>query len=179
MSALHPLVAEVAERQHRLLRIIYAALAGLLLAALATTLLLDPPALDLDVPSLGDPFAWITWSLLCFAGILLGVCLPFVRSRLLAVARVQTADRRLLQAAGLPEDIDPTIGRQALYLTRFTAGMVLSWGLGAAVGLYGLVARMLGANALATGVFFALSALTLALLPPDRRRLERALASLL
>jgi len=170
-ASLHPLVVEVADRQFSALKGIYLVLAGLLLAILVTTIILGAP-----FDSGGSAGLWWIEALLAgLSVLLLGLVMPLARRRFMGTDRLQKASAEDLQAAGLPAGIDLRICRQALYLTRYTAGCVITWGLCSAVGLYGLVARMMGAGALETGLFFALAAFAMALLPPDRARLTAAL----
>jgi hypothetical protein len=80
---------------------------------------------------------------------------------------VEAADPAQLKAWGLPDHVlQVSVGRQAVYLTRYTAGSVLSWGLCASVGLYGLVARMLGAPGLLAASFLAATVAVMVLLAP-------------
>jgi hypothetical protein len=173
MSALHPRVAEVAAGQLRTLRGIYIGLGGLILAILIATLVLGAP-----LRGGAEGTWWIELALGLLSLLLLGLLLPLLRRRLLGTARLQRLDAAALERLGLPAELDRRIGRQAVYLTRYTAGCVVSWGLCAAVALYGLVVRMLGAGAWETGGFFALAVFVLALLPPQRQRLFAALESL-
>jgi len=167
-SGLHPIVLQVAERQLRALGLIRLGLGGLTLAMLASALLLGAP-LDAGL-GLAAP-GWLEGGLLGLGALLLAGAVPFSRRRLLAPRRVQAADRAQLEVWGLPKDVPLRVGRQAVYLTRYTAGCVVGWGLGSAVGLYGLMAGLLGASAWVTGLLFAAAVFTLVLLPADRARL--------
>jgi hypothetical protein len=160
---MHPLVTQVAQRQLRSLRFIYGAMlimaAGLLLAAL----LLGPP----------EEFAWgvggFATAELVLGGIvlvLLAVAVPLTWGRLASPARVLAADRAQLVRWGLPAELDPAVGRQAVFLTRYSAGCVIAWGLCVSVDLYGLLARLLGGAAWLVGLFFAASTFALLLLTP-------------
>ena len=151
---MNPVVAEVIEKQIKSLKWIYGVMVFTVLGTFAVTLLLGAPA----GPG-GDSgiLLWTQLGLGAFGAVLLGLILPITRARLLDPVRVKNAPEDKLAAWGLPKSIDPQIGRQAVYLTRYTAGCVISWGLAAACGLYGLVARMLGSSPLTAG---------LVLLPP-------------
>ena len=174
-AGLHPLVEQVAARQLATLKIIYLVLGGLVMAVLVVTLVLGDP--------LGpDASAGLWWLEALLAGmslILLALVVPLARRRLLGTARLRDADAQELARVGLPEGLDLRIGRQAIYLTRYTAGCVISWGLCVAVALYGLVARMMGASGLQAGLFFAAAAFVLILLPPQRARMRSALEEFL
>lgn len=174
-QALHPLVEQVAERQLASLKIIYCVLAGLLVAILIVTLVLGDPL----GPDLAAEVVWLEATLAGLSLLLLALVVPLSRRKMLATDRLRRADPQELTRVGLPEGIDPRIGRQAVYLTRYTAGCVISWGLCVSVGLYGLVARMMGSTGLVTGAFFAASAFVLLLLPPQRDRMFSALAEFL
>jgi len=163
-------VLQVTERQLRSLGLIRLGLGGLTLAMLASALLLGAPL----AAGLGAP-GWLEAGLGGLALVLLAGAVPLARRRLLAPARVLLADRAQLEAWGLPADVPLRVGRQAVYLTRYTAGCVVAWGLGSAVGLYGLLAGLLGASPWVTGSLFAGAAFTLVLLPPERARLLSAL----
>jgi len=165
---LHVLVRQVAERQLHALGLIRLGLGGLTLVMLASALVLGAP-LDAGL-GLGAPL-WLEGGLVGLGALLLAVAVPLSRRRLLAPARVQAADREQLEAWGLPKDVPLRVGRQAVFLTRYTAGCVVAWGLASAVGLYGLMAGLLGASAWVTGVLFAAAAFTLVLLPAERARL--------
>ncbi len=172
--AIHPLVEQVAERQLRSLKIIYGVLGLLLAAILVVTLVLGDP--------LGPQAADMLWLEAALAGLsllLLALVVPLTRRKMLSTGRLKRADPKELTQVGLPEGIDPRIGRQAVYLTRYTAGCVITWGLCVSVGLYGLVARMMGSSGLVTGGFFAAAAFVLLLLPPQRGRMFSALAEFL
>jgi hypothetical protein len=172
-ASLHPLVSEVSQRQFKTLKLIYLVLTILLMAILVVTLVLGSP---MDSSSMGG-LLWLEALLAGLSLAMLGLLIPLARKRLLSTERLAKATEQELSSAGLPEGIDPRIGRQAVYLTRYTAGCVITWGLCTAVGMYGLVARMMGAGALETGGFFAVATFVLVLLPPDRCKLNSALES--
>ena len=113
------------------------------------------------------------------AALLLFALLPWLRLRMLSPARVMRADREQLARWGLPEELPLRLGRPAVYLTRYTAGCVLSWGLSVAVALYGLVASMLGARPLIAGLLFAAATFFLLLLPPAGNKLRVQLKRML
>ena len=160
---MNPIVAEVVEKQIKSMKWIYGVMAFTVLATFVITLLLDTPdAAGADSGIL----LWTQLGLGVFAALLLGLILPITRARLLNPNRIKNASEEKLASWGLPKNIDPQIGRQAVYLTRYTAGSVISWGLAAATGLYGLVARMLGSTALVSGLFLATAVFVLVLLPP-------------
>ncbi|MBN2496561.1 MAG: hypothetical protein JXR96_18350 [Deltaproteobacteria bacterium] len=172
-EGLHPVVAEVLAHQLRSLRWIYGIMAALLAAIVLVAVLIGPP--------MGAEHGrrwWIEAGLAALAACLLAVVLPLSRRRLLRPERVLRAGRQQLTGWGLPEDIDLRLGRQAVYLTRYSAGCVLSWGLAAAVALYGLVALMLGTSMYFAGAYFAAATFVLVLLPPERRRLDAAMLSI-
>jgi hypothetical protein len=160
---MNPVVAEVVEKQIKSLKWIYAVMAVTVLGTFAVTLVLGSPAGD---GSESGILLWTQLGLGVFGALLLGLLLPIVRARLLNPDRVRNATGEQLANWGLPENIDPQIGRQAVYLTRYTAGSVITWGLAAATGLYGLVARMLGSTPLVSGLFLAAAVFVLVLLPP-------------
>jgi hypothetical protein len=83
-----------------------------------------------------------------------------------------------MTAWGVPEEVETNLGRQAVFLTRYTAGCVIAWGLGASVGLYGLVVRMLGASAPVAGAFLAASVFVTFLLPPRANWVSEVVRSL-
>lgn len=157
------IVAEVVEKQIKSLKWIYAVMSATVLATLIVTLVLDSPA---EAASENRLLLWTQLGLGIFGALLLGLLLPIARSRLLNPDRVRNASAEQLASWGLPENLDPQIGRQAVYLTRYTAGSVVSWGLAAATGLYGLVARMLGSTTIIAALFLAAAVFVLLLLPP-------------
>jgi hypothetical protein len=112
------------------------------------------------------------------AGALLVVVVPLVRRRLLSPERVRSAEPETFKSWGLPEDIPPAIARPAIFLTRYTAGCVVTWGLAAAVGLYGLVARLLGAPSVLAGALLAAGVFVLLLLPPRKAWVRQQVESL-
>jgi hypothetical protein len=173
-AGLHPLVRQVTERQLRSLGFIRLGLGALTLAMLASALWLGAP-LDAGL-GLGAP-GWLEAGLGGFGLALLAGVVPLARRRLLDPARVQAAGAAQLEAWGLPPDVPLRVGRQAVYLTRYTAGCVVAWGLASAVGLYGLMAGLLGASVWVTGALFAAAAFTQVLLPPERARLVATLES--
>jgi hypothetical protein len=160
---MNPIVAEVVDKQIKSLKWIYAVMSVTVLGTFLVTLLLDSPA---DPGSGTNILLWTQLGLGVFGALLLGLILPIARARLLNPDRVKNASDEQLATWGLPKNIDPQIGRQAVYLTRYTAGSVISWGLSAATGLYGLVARMLGSTPLISGLFIAAAVFVLVLLPP-------------
>ena len=160
---MNPIVAEVVEKQVRSLKWIYAVMTATVVATLVITFILDSPA---EAASDSGILLWTQVGLAVFAALLLAVILPLARSRLLNPDRVRNAPADQLSKWGLPENINPQIGRQAVYLTRYTAGSVVSWGLAAATGLYGLVARMLGSTTIVAALFLAAAVFVLVLLPP-------------
>jgi multidrug efflux pump subunit AcrB len=160
---MNQIVAEVVEKQIKSLKWIYGVMAVTVLATFVVTLVLDPGT---DAGADSGILLWTQLGLGVFAALLLSLILPITRARLLNPDRVKNASEEKLSSWGLPKNIDPQIGRQAVYLTRHTAGSVISWGLAAATGLYGLVARMLGSPALVSGLFLAAAVFVLILLPP-------------
>ncbi len=160
---MHPIVAEVVEKQIKSLKWIYAVMAFTVAGTFAVTLVLSAPA---DASGGSGILLWTQLGLGAFGALLLGLVLPLARARLLNPDRVKNATGEQLANWGLPDDIDPQIGRQAVYLTRYTAGSVISWGLAAATGLYGLIARMLGSPPIISGLFLAAAVFVLVLLPP-------------
>jgi len=158
-----PIVAEVFERQVRSLRRIYGVMIGCLAAIIAVTLVLGSGE---TVPVQGDTLTWALAALGGFSLLLLGVVVPLARRRLMSPARIRTAGPDMLRAWGVPEDIPRSIGFQAVFLTRYTAGCVISWGLTASIGLYGLVAGMLGATPAMAGLFLAAAVFVILVLPP-------------
>ena len=169
---MNPLVTDVLERQLRSLRRLYGILLALA-AGLGVATFLVPVPEGLNVPG-GLPLVETAMGVLCAGMLLLAV--PLSRRRLLDPARARAVDAAGLVSWGLPADIDPTIGRQAVYLTRYSAGCVVTWGLAASVGLYGVVSRLMGAWLPVAAIFTAASLFTLLLLPPRidsaRRGLE-------
>ncbi len=165
------LIEEITRKQLRSLRLIFGVLVTLVLLLVASSWWLGS--------STAAGTIWVEVILGSLAAILIGVLLPWQRRRMMDIERVRHADEDLLQRWGLPPDVDLHLGRPAVYLTRYTAGCVLSWGLSAAVALYGLVARMLGAGALVSGLFFATATFSLLLLPPDGKKLRQRLTQLL
>lgn len=166
---MNPVVAEVVEKQIKSLKWIYAVMALTVLGTFTATLVLAPPA---DPGAGSGVLLWTQLGLGVFGALLLGLILPLARARLLNPDRVKNASAEQLANWGLPPNIDPQIGRQAVYLTRYTAGSVISWGLAAANGLYGLIARMLGSPALISGFFLAAAVFVLVLLPPRSKWLR-------
>lgn len=173
-ASIHPLVLKVTERQLRTLKLIYIMMAVVLAVLLVVTLWLGGPA---DF-SYFEEFYWIKLALAVAGAILLGAVVPFARSRLMKPERIRSVGPQEFQKLGLPEEIDERIGRQALYLSRYTAGCVVTWGISEAVGLYGLMVGMMGSAAWITGLFFAAPAFTLAFLPPSRADVTKALGNL-
>ncbi len=171
---MHPLLDEIFSRQVRSLFWIYSVIALLLLGLCGVCVIVSAPSAWLRSPYL--PFAEAGLGLL--AVLLLGAAVPLARRRLLDPGRVKRAGPGMLSAWGLPAEVDPVLGRQAVFLTRYTAGCVISWGLAASVGLYGLVVRMLGASTIVTGGFLAAAVFVYALLPPVAKGLRRTLAEL-
>lgn len=171
---MHKLLEQIFSRQARSLVWIYAVLAVLLLGLCALCVVIGPPYGWLRSPSL----AWAEAGLGLLALLILAGAVPLARRRLLDPGRVARAGRKALTGWGLPEDVDLVLGRQAVFLTRYTAGCVISWGLAASVGLYGLVVRMLGSSALVTGGFLAAAVFVYALLPPLKANLREKLAGL-
>jgi hypothetical protein len=169
---LHPLVREVAARQLRALAGIHLGLGGLTGVMLGSALWLGAP-LDLGLGPASP--GWFELMLGALAVGLLAFGVPLSRRRLLAPALVQRADRARLEAWGLPEDVPLRVGRQAVYLTRYTAGCVVAWGLASAVALYGLMASLLGASPWVVGALFGAAAFTLVLLPARKGPLVRTL----
>ena len=157
------IVAEVVEKQIKSLKWIYAVMSATVLATLVITMVLDSPA---EAAGESSILLWTQLGLGVFGVLLLAVVLPIARARLMNPDRVKNASAEQLASWGLPENIDPQIGRQAVYLTRYTAGSVVSWGLAAATGLYGLVARMLGSTTIIAALFLAAAVFVLVLLPP-------------
>jgi hypothetical protein len=172
---MNPIVLEVLLKQIRSLRRIYLVMLACILAIVVATLALGPPGMTVVHSS---TLYWAELGLALLAILLVGLVMPLARRRLLDPERVRTAEADMLKAWGLSEQVEPTIGRQAVYLTRYTAGCVISWGLAASVGLYGLVAGMLGAHAAVTGLFLAASIFTLLLLPPRGEWLKGAMEKL-
>jgi hypothetical protein len=166
---MNPIVTEVLERQIKSLKWIYAVMSVTVVATLVITLLLDSPT---EATSESSILLWTQLGLGVFGALLLAVVLPIARARLLNPDRVKNAPAEQMAKWGLPENIDPQIGRQAVYLTRYTAGSVVSWGLAAATGLYGLVARMLGSTTIIAALFLAAAVFVLVLLPPRARWLR-------
>lgn len=160
---MNPIVAEVVEKQIKSLKWIYAVMSITVVATFIVTLVLDSPA---DAAPEGGILLWTQLGLGVFGALLLGLVLPIARARLLDPDRVKNASKEQMAKWGLPDNIDPQIGRQAVYLTRYTAGSVVSWGLAAANGLYGLVARMLGSTPVVAALFLAAAVFVLVLLPP-------------
>ncbi len=169
----HPLVLDVANRQLRILKLIYAMMALVLAVLLGISLWLGGPAEF----SYFAEFHWITLALAAASVILLGAVVPFSRSRLMNPERVRAMGTEEFQKLGLSEQMDESIGRQALFLSRYTAGCVATWGVCEAVGLYGLMAGMMGASNWVTGLFFAAPAFTMAFLPPSGLSVFKALES--
>jgi len=169
-----PIVAEVFEKQLKSLRRIYLVMNGCLVGIIVVTLVLGSRD---GVPLKSNTLLWAQISLAGFSVLLLGLVLPLIRRRLLSSKRVQKAGPEMLKAWGVPEEIHPVIGAQAVFLTRYTAGCVISWGLTASVGLYGLVAGMLGADPAVAGLFLAGSVFVMLILPPRpkwlRQEIER------
>lgn len=175
MSPMNPLVAEVLEKQMRSLRRIYLVMGILVLGIIVATLILGTrTGLTLQSATL----LWAQGILGLLSLLLLALVLPLVRSRLLDSKRVRDAGPEMLKAWGVPADIEPNIGFQAVYLTRYTAGCVISWGLTASVGLYGLVAGMLGASPWVAGLFLAAAVFVLLLLPPREGWIRKEMAKL-
>ncbi len=169
---MHALLEQIFSRQVRSLIWIYSVIASLLLGLCAVCIIIGSPSAWLLSPYL----PWTEAGLSLLAVLLLGVAVPLARRRLLDPGHVRRAGPETLVAWGLPAGVDPILGRQAVFLTRYTAGCVISWGLAASVGLYGLVVRMLGASAPVTGGFLAAAVFAYALLPPLTTDLRKALA---
>ncbi len=170
-ATIHPLVVEVTHRQIRTLRVIYIIMNLLLAVLLGLALWLGGPA---DF-SYFHEFDWIKLFLAVTALVLLGLVVPFSRNRLIKPEKILEVGPQDLKKLGLPENIDERIGRQALFLSRYTAGCVATWGICEAVGLYGLMTGMMGASGWITGLFFAAPAFTMALLPPSSSSVFTAL----
>ncbi len=157
------IVASVLDRQMRSLRRIYLVMILCVLGIIVATLALGVGA---GLPLQSGTLLWAELFLGGFSVLLLGLVMPLVRRRLLSSSRLRAAGPEMLKAWGVPEDIQPAIGFQAVYLTRYTAGCVISWGLTASVGLYGLVAGLLGADPMIAGLFLAASVFVMLVLPP-------------
>ena len=171
---MNAIIEEITVQQLRSLRWIYGVMGALTLTMLVSAWLLGPAS-----PTFHDSGSLLVEGLLGgLACLLLFVLLPWLRRRMLDSQRVLEADPRTLQRWGLPEGVPPHLGRPAIYLTRYTAGCVLSWGLSAAVALYGLVASMLGARSLVAGLLFSAATFCLLLLPPDGKKLRQLLKKL-
>lgn len=172
---LHPLVARVAGQQLTTLRRIHVVFLLLLLALAAAIIWLAPPFERADLGLEPGPVEY----LLLLAGLLVAlVVVPLLRWRLLDNRRVARAGERLLAGWGLPRGVPLPIGRQAVYLSRYTAGSVMSWALAVSLALYGLVGRLLGSGTLVAGLLLAAAAFLLVWLWPDRARLAQALVEL-
>lgn len=169
---MNPVIEEVLTRQLRSLKRIYLVMVFLCAAIVAATLALGDPAGRLAAQT---TLWWAQAGLGLLGLLLLAVVVPLSRSRLLDPGRVRAAGPALLRSWGLSEAIAPQIARQAVFLTRYTAGCVVSWGLAVSVALYGLVASLLGACPAATGAFLAASVFTLLLLPPRAERVRRGM----
>jgi hypothetical protein len=139
------------------------------------TLVLGAPELAVLDPHL---LFWAEVALGALAAVLLALVMPVARRRLLDPERVRRADPAALKSWGVSAEIDPAVARQAVYLTRYTAGCVISWGLSASVALYGLVAGMLGTHPAITGAFLAASVFALLMLPPVESRVRLVLEGL-
>jgi hypothetical protein len=166
------LVVEVYQNQLRSLKWIYAIIFMCVLGICAVTIVLGPPLVAIVQASTLLVVELILGGL---AAGLIFVVVPLSRKKLCSPDRVRTAAPEQLQSWGLPADIDQVIGRQAVFLTRYTAGCVISWGLSASVGLYGLITRMLGSPAAISGIFLALAVFFLMLLPPRGQWLKEKL----
>ena len=169
---MNPVMEEVLARQLRSLKRIYLVMCVLCAGVVVAALVLGGPAGRLA----GQTTLWWAQAALGLLGaVLLAVVVPLSRRRLLDPGRVREAGPDLLRSWGLSEAIAPQIARQAVYLTRFTAGCVVSWGLAASVALYGLVASLLGAHPAVTGAFLAAAVFTLLLLPPGAGQVRRGM----
>ncbi|RLB59178.1 MAG: hypothetical protein DRI34_02715 [Deltaproteobacteria bacterium] len=174
-TGLHPLVAEVASQQFATLRRIHVVFLLLLVVLAAVVIWLSPP---FERASLGLPPGPGEY-LLLLAGLLVAlVVIPLLRLRLLDTGRVARAGERQLAGWGLPRGVPAPLGRQAVYLSRYTAGSVMSWALAVSLALYGLVARLLGSGALLAALLLATAAFLLVWLGPDRKRIARGLGRL-
>jgi len=171
----NPLIEEILARQLRSLRRIHAVILVLVLVMCAGAILIESPSLGFASPV---TLTWLEVVLALLGIALVAIIIPLSRRRLLNPDMVRRAKSDTLQAWGVPQEIDPTIGRQAIFLTRYTAGCVITWGLGASVGLYGLIARLIGSSAAVTAGFLALAIFVLVLLPPRADRAREALNGL-
>ena len=169
------LVVEVYEKQLRSLKWIYVIIVVCVLGICSVTIVLGPPLGVIVKPSSLLLVELILGGLA--AGLTL-IVVPLSRQKLCNPDRVRRAPAEQLQSWGLPADIDPVIGRQAVFLTRYTAGCIISWGLSASVGLYGLITRMLGSNAPISGLFLSLAVFFLLILPPRGQWLKEKLSAL-
>jgi hypothetical protein len=147
---LHPLLSDILERQLRSLRRIRM---GMLIFSVAVA------AAGFFLPEGAN--AWVADDV-PLASIGLGITAAAMLATSLWVTRrfsdpdrVARAGAEELRGYGLPERLDLGIGRQAVYLTRVSAGWVLGWGMVASVGVLGLLCRWLGSPMWAAALFGA------------------------
>lgn len=149
---LHPLFADILERQLRALWRIRVGMLGFLLAVILAGFLL--PAQEGWLPA--------RTARLCEIG-LGGLSVALLLAALIALRRlgdpkrVARARADELLGYGLPERLDLALSRQAVFLTRASAGWVLAWGLSTSAGISGLVCRMLGSPMWVVVLFFAVA----------------------
>lgn len=166
---LHPLFSDILERQ---LRALWRIRVGMLLFVLAVSL----AGFLLPAQEGWLPESTVRVCEIGLGGLSVALFLAALMAlrRLGDVGRVARAGADEFRGYGLPERLDLALSRQAVFLTRASAGWVLAWGLSTSTGISGLVCRMLGSPMWVAAVFFAaaLGALLVLRLPVASLRRE-------
>lgn len=172
---MNPLLEEVLNKQVKTLNCIYYTILVCISGAMVASLFLgsDDSILE-NIPSV----LWVELGLVAMGALVLGLALPIAYKRLTSIEKVKSASRKMLMDWGLPEAVPFDMGRQAVYLTRYTAGCILSWIMTASVGLYGLIARVLNKNLFWTALFFAGSLIVMLLVRPRKQHLKQSIEKL-
>ncbi len=149
---LHPLFVDILERQ---LRALWRIRVGMLLFVLAVSL----AGFLLPAPEGWLPARTVWWCEIGLGGLSVALLLAALVAlrRLGDAGRVARAGADELRGYGLPEGLDLALSRQAVFLTRASAGWVLAWGLSTSTGISGLVCRMLGSPMWVAALFFAVA----------------------
>jgi MFS family permease len=169
---MNPIVYEIFEKQMRSLVWIFIAMYVFLAITAGFGIFIGFQNVDLRYST------WVNSILAILSAVLLGLVLPIARRRLLDPKRVRNAAPEKLVSWGLPKNIEPTIGKQAAFLTRYSAGCVISWGLALSIGIYGLVSSIMGSSLIIVGLFFAAAAISLGIFPPKKKWVEEVMDEL-
>ena len=166
------IVEQVYKKQMKALGWIYLVLfIGVISTVIFTMLLVSPERLEIyeNIQPLVDI------SLLSLSLCLLLLVIPITRIRLHSKDKVKNADAKTLANWGVPDHVDPVLGRQAAFLTRYTAGCLVCWGVAAAIGLYGLIGQMFGSQIVLTGIHLSAAVFVMIFFPPRKQMVRNFL----